>query len=148
MKTSPLVIGNWKMNPTSVSLARKLASDLKKRLARMTGTDVVIAPPYPYLETLRAVRSESKSFALGAQNVHDEKQGAHTGEVSIPMLESFDVTHVIVGHSERRAAGETDTEVNRKLLSVVKSGLTAVLCVGETKRDHAGHYLTTVEGQI
>lgn len=144
----PLVIGNWKMNPQSQSLAEKLAKEMKKLFAKSVGVDVVIAPPHVYLETIHRVQNGSSSFMMGAQNVHHEKLGAHTGETSLLMLQSYGVSHVILGHSERRAEGETDESVNLKLLAVIKAGLTGVVCVGESKRDHSGHYLTHIETQI
>lgn len=144
----PLVVGNWKMNPQSPSLATRLGKDLKKSLSRVSGAEVVVAPPYVYLHTLDAVRNGSGAFMLGAQDVHPEKLGAHTGGVSLPMLSGFGATHVIIGHSERRAEGETDEAVNRKLTAVVKAGLTAIVCVGEGKRDQGGHYLSFIENQI
>ncbi len=144
----PLVIANWKMNPQTVSVAKRLASDIKKDLARIDSVEVVLAPPAPFLSVVEEVRNGSKKFKLGAQNVHWEKLGAKTGEVSVLMLAGFGVSHVIVGHSERRAAGETNTEVNKKVRAVLKAGMTAVVCVGENKRDHAGHYLNVVEGQV
>lgn len=144
----PLVIGNWKMNPQSPSLAVRLGKELKKKLARTAGVEIVVAPPHVYLAGLDAVRNGSKTFSLGAQNVHHEKLGAHTGEVSLSMLKGLGVTHVILGHSERRAEGETDDEVNAKLVATVKEGLIGIVCVGERKRDPGGHYLSFIENQI
>lgn len=146
--TTPLVIGNWKMFPQSVSLATKLMKELKKRLSTARDVDVVIAPPFLYLDAVYQVKNSSKMFTLGAQNVHHEKLGSYTGEISISMLQSFGVTHVILGHSERRKEGETDKKINLKLLAMVKSGLTGVVCVGEVKRDHSAHYLSHVEEQV
>ena len=146
--TRPLVVGNWKMNPQSVSLSTKLGTHLKKIVSKVTGVDVVIAPPFVYLDAVSRARSGSRVFALGAQNVHHEKLGAHTGETSIPMLTDFGVTYCIVGHSERRKNGETDVMVNEKLIAIIKAGLTGVVCVGETKRDQGGHYLSHIETQI
>lgn len=145
----PLVIGNWKMNPQSLSLAVKLGKEFKKLFVRAGGgSQVVIAPPYVYLGAVGQTLTGSKVVTLGAQNVHYEKLGAHTGEVSLPMLMGFGVTHVILGHSERRAGGETDESVNQKLSATIKAGLTGVVCVGEEKRDQGGHYLSHIEGQI
>jgi triosephosphate isomerase len=144
----PLVIGNWKMHPQTDTLAKRLAQDLKKALAHKDDVTVVIAPPATFLATVGAVRNGAKSFRMGAQNVHKESLGAFTGEVSLPMLRSFGVEYVIIGHSERRAAGETDAQVNEKVMAVVKAGLTAVVCVGETKRDHGAHYLGDIERQV
>jgi triosephosphate isomerase len=97
---------------------------------------------------VHTVRGSASVFRIGAQNVHPESLGAFTGEVSIPMLKSLDVSHVIIGHSERRKAGETDNEVNAKMMSVIKAGLTAIVCIGETKRDHGAQYLGYIEAQI
>ncbi len=144
----PLVIGNWKMNPQSVSLSIKLTIDLKKKLNTVNDVDVVVAPPFVYLESVGNVKGGTKTFSLGAQNVHHEKLGAHTGETSLSMLQSLGVTHVILGHSERRAEGETDIEVNQKVSATIKEGLTAVVCVGEVERDHSAHYLAHIESQI
>ena len=144
----PLVIGNWKMNPQSESIALKLSKELKSRLAKNCGVEVVVAPPYVYLDTVSRIRNGSNLFMMGAQNAHHEKLGAHTGEVSLPMLGGYGVTHVILGHSERRAEGETDEMINQKLLAVIKAGMTGVVCVGELKRDHSGHYLSHIEAQV
>jgi triosephosphate isomerase len=144
----PLVVGNWKMNPQTVDMATRLATDIKKIIARVDGVEIVLVPPTLYLGAVHKVRSGSKVFALGAQNTHWEKLGAHTGEVSLPMLVSMDVSHVIIGHSERRRAGEKDEEVNKKMHATIKAGMTPIVCVGEWERDHAAHYLTFVEKQI
>ena len=144
----PLVIGNWKMNPQSIGVAKRLATEIKNKTLQLVGVDVVLVPPFVYLSTVEQVRNGSKKFALGAQDVHWEKTGAHTGEVSLPMLESLGITYVIVGHSERRAAGETNEKINKKLKSTIKTGMTAVLCVGEKKRDSGARYLNLVEKQI
>lgn len=144
----PLVVGNWKMNPLTAEMATRLAGEIKKTVARTEGVEVVIAPPTLYLLLVRALRNGKKPFALGAQNAHYEKLGAHTGEVSLPMLASVDVSHVILGHSERRADGETDAAVNTKLHAAIKANMTAIVCVGERVRDHAAHYLGDIEKQI
>ncbi len=144
----PLIVGNWKMNPSSLSQATKLGNELKKKFLKVQGAEVVIAPPYVYLESVIHAQGNSKSLLFGAQNAHSEKLGAHTGEISLPMLQSVGVTHIILGHSERRAGGETDEAVNIKLTAVLKAGLTSIVCVGESKRDHSGHYLTHIEMQI
>jgi triosephosphate isomerase len=143
-----LVIGNWKMNPQTDAMAKRLATDIKKTLAHAEGVEVVVAPPAIYIPIVESVRNSKKSFLVGAQNVHTETIGAFTGEISIPMLKSFDVRYVIVGHSERRKAGETDVDVNAKMTAIIKSGLTAVVCVGEAKRDHGAQYLGLIEMQI
>lgn len=144
----PLIIGNWKMNPISETLAIKLGTELKKKLASLTNVEVVVAPPILYLERIHGIRNSKRSFHLGAQNVHHEKLGAHTGEISLPMLKQYEVTHIIVGHSERRASGETDAQVHQKVTAILKAGCVAVICVGEEKRDAHAHYLSHIETQV
>jgi triosephosphate isomerase len=148
VRHEPLVIGNWKMNPQTDVVAKRLATEIKKALGRQDNVEVVLAPPAPYLSIVYGVQGGGKAFALGAQDVHPERLGAFTGEVSIPMLQSFGVRYVIVGHSERRKAGESEEDVQKKVSAVIKSGLHAVLCVGEVKRDHAAQYLSDIERQI
>ena len=144
----PLVIANWKMNPQSLGQATRLVTEVREGLSRRRKADVVIAPPSVFLQATSEVRNGSKLFSLGAQDVHWEKLGARTGEVSVPMLKSFGVTHVIVGHSERRAMGESDDVINKKVRSVIKEGIVPVVCVGEKKRDNGAHYLSLVENQV
>ncbi|MHB1118122.1 MAG: triose-phosphate isomerase family protein, partial [Minisyncoccota bacterium] len=85
---------------------------------------------------------------IGAQNTWMENEGAYTGEISPSMLASLKISHVIIGHSERRALGESDELVNKKILAAIKAGLTAVLCVGEGERDPDGEYLKYISRQI
>lgn len=145
---TPLIIGNWKMNPTSLSAAKKLFVAVRSGLGRKRlDVDIAIAPPFPYLSEMQRL-SPSGRIALAAQDVFFEASGAHTGEVSLPMLKSVGVTAVIIGHSERRARGESDEELYKDLTAVSKSNVTAVVCVGETKRDTQGHYFSAVERQL
>ena len=144
---SLLVIANWKMNPRTREEARALVADLKKSI-RVTGaTEVVIAPPFVYLDEVKKGIGAGK-LLLGAQNVSGEKLGAFTGDISVSMLESMGVTHIIVGHSERRAQGETDADVEKKVGGILKTQLTAVICVGERERDSHGKYFGLVETQV
>ncbi len=150
MKTGipPLVIGNWKMNPQSESVAIKFVKELKKGLSKKSEVEVVILPPHVYLGVVQNARNNSDTFMIGAQNAHHEKLGAHTGEISLPMLQQYGVTYVLLGHSERRTYGETDGLINLKLLATIKASMTGVVCVGEAVRDNGGHYLTLIETQI
>lgn len=136
------------MNPSTIATARKLFMDVRERMKTRSSTvEVVVAPPFPYIAALSSL-SPSKRIALGAQHAFPEASGAHTGEVSIAMLKSIGVSHVIVGHSERRAAGQTDTSVQEITAAVLKQKMHAIVCVGETKRDAQGSYFTTVETQL
>ncbi len=148
LRSEALVIGNWKMNPQTDVMAKRLVTEIKKSIGRHEGIEVVIAPPTIFLPIVGTVRGGSSAFQIGAQNVHTEALGAFTGEVSLPMLKSFDVTYVIIGHSERRKAGEAEDDIQKKVSAVIKGGGTAVLCVGEAHRDHAAQYLSDIERQV
>lgn len=143
-----LVVGNWKMNPTTLGLAKKLFLDIRKRIKHHPKhTDVVIAPPFPFISEMERL-SPSKRIELGAQDAFFENAGAHTGEVSVPMLKSVGCSYVIIGHSEMRAKGETDHEIFQDVKAVIKNGLTAIVCIGEDDRDAHGNYFSVVEAQL
>lgn len=143
-----VVIGNWKMNPQQEDGAVKLFADIKKLTNKKNAyAQTGIAAPFVFIPALAAKNTKSR-FALGAQDVSSVLQGTHTGEVSIPMLKGFGVTQIIIGHSERRAAGETDEQVRDKTHAVLKAGLTAVVCIGEHTRDAQGDYFSFVQSQI
>lgn len=148
MKKRVLVIGNWKMQPASRTLAIKLGKELKQKLGRERDTLIAVAPPFVYLDAVCTTLSNTKTVAFAAQDAFYEKPGAYTGEIALPMLKDFGVSYIILGHSERRALGETDEQVNKKLTVAVKDGFTGVVCVGERERDTAGHYLSLIEEQV
>jgi len=131
MSRSSLIVGNWKMfKPPgeAVEFARLLVVELQVP----TDREVVIAPAFPSLTAVAAVLRGSE-IALAAQNVHQEPQGAFTGEVAAGMLRDAGCRYVIVGHSERRTYfRETDELINRKLAAALASGLKPILCIGET----------------
>jgi triosephosphate isomerase len=130
----PLVIGNWKMNldfVEAVHLGQQIGVLLKNRPSEHT--EIVVAPPFVDLRSVASiVDSERIPIAVAAQHVNPNENGAHTGEVSASMLKRLGVTWVLVGHSERRAMyAMDDAVVTATLRAVVRSGLNAVLCVGE-----------------
>lgn len=130
-----LIVANWKMH-LAPGEAQRLLAKIQNGLPSESGTDVVVCPPFVDLPGLKADLLPAK-VKLGAQNLHARDDGPFTGEISGPMLKGL-VTHVIVGHSERRAMGETDKDVAAKLAAAVRNGLTPILCVGETlhEREH------------
>lgn len=142
-----MVIANWKMYVQSPEEAKKFASGLRRKRRLFNGVDVVIAPAFTLLPVVAAALKGS-SLRLGGQTVSEHDGGAHTGFVSASMLRKIGATHVIVGHSERRAAGETDAMIHAQLAAACKEGLTAVLCIGEHERDAAGAYLSVITQQI
>ena len=141
-----LVVGNWKMNPVDVDDAKKLALSVKRAMRGVTKTQVVLCPPFVYLSPLSTV--PKGALYLGAQNANPDMLGSFTGEVSYSQLYQFGVRFVIIGHSERRKMGESDELINKKVKSIVNSGMTAVVCVGESVRDHSGDYYSFVKNQI
>jgi triosephosphate isomerase len=145
---TPLVIGNWKMHGT-IPEARALATGIRDGLKRPRGVEVALCPPFTALAAVSEIVNGTP-IALGAQNCHHEPSGAHTGEISPPMLLDLGCRFVLAGHSERRREmGENDAQINRKVIAAVAHGLTPVLCVGETADERRqGLTFTTVEGQL
>lgn len=143
-----LVAGNWKMNGDLASNAA-LISAIKAGLAVDANVDVAICVPAPYLAQVEAAVSGSV-IGLGAQDVSAHAAGAYTGEVLAAMLVEFACQYVIVGHSERRAYhGETDQQVAAKTVAALKSGLTPIVCVGETlAQREAAQTNAVVGGQL
>jgi len=129
---TPLIAGNWKMFKT-VNEAKDAAGQLIQLVTDAKNVDIMIAPPFTSL-TVVAEIIQNSGIGLGAQNLHWEREGAFTGEISAPMLISAGCKYVIVGHSERRQYfGETDDTVNQKLRASSQAGLIPILCIGETE---------------
>ena len=145
-----IVAGNWKMNKT-FNEADELIGNIMDKLeeVELNGTEVIMCPPFPYLEMCTDY-SEDSYFMVGAQNVSDKESGAYTGEVSAAMLESFDVDFCIVGHSERRAYyGETDAMVAEKVNQLLKHEIRPIVCCGEVLEEReANEQFDVVERQI
>ena len=133
MSRTPFIAGNWKMF-TTADEAVALCRAVRERVESLAGVDVAVCPPFIHLERVRAALEGSR-VGLGAQNVHWEKQGAFTGEVSATMLQGL-VQYVIVGHSERRQYFcETDATVKGRLKAAIAHGLTPIFCIGETQQE-------------
>ena len=125
-----LLAGNWKMHKTPDETLAYFREFLPL-VAGHERDEIVVCPPYTDVDVAIEV-ARGSNVAIGAQNVHWKAYGAYTGEISAPMLVSLGVTHVIVGHSERRQYfGETDDTVNLRLKASLEAGLTAICCVGE-----------------
>ncbi len=139
-KARRLVIANWKMYIQSPDVAKKFISVLKRKVASYAGVEVWIAPPFTLLPVLKGVK-------LGGQAV-SAKQGAHTGEVSAAMLKEAGASFVLVGHFERRSAGDSDADVHAQLAAVAGEGLVPVLCVGESERSADGAHFSFIQEQL
>jgi len=127
-----IIAGNWKMNKTRPE-AKTLLEEIKPLVANAEGNvEVIACVPFTNLET--AINTTAGSnVKIGAENVHFEKSGAFTGEISADMLTELGVEYVVIGHSERRQYfGETDETVNKRTLAALEAGLKPIVCVGET----------------
>ena len=130
----PLIAGNWKMHKT-VAQAEEFIQALLPRVSTADGVEVAICPAYPALHAM-VDSTRGSRVAVYAQNMHQEAEGAFTGEVSAPMLSELDVAGVILGHSERRELfGETDRALQVKVTVALDAGLQPILCVGETEEE-------------
>ncbi len=127
----PLLAGNWKMYKT-IPEALELVNGLKASLAGVVDREILVCPAFVSLYAV-AQAVKGSSIELGAQNIFWEAKGAYTGEIAPAMLVDAGCKYVIIGHSERRQYfGESDETVNKKMLAAFRSGLTPIVCVGET----------------
>ena len=139
----PLIVANWKLNPTNQKEVKELFEKIKKGVSKIKGVEVVICPPFVFLPLI-------KGLSLGAQNVYFEEKGAFTGEISALMLKDLKIDYVIVGHSERRKHfKETDEIINRKIKKALAASLKIIFCVGETAGEKAaGKKSNILESQL
>ena len=139
--TKKLIVANWKMNPSSLKEAIKIA-----KASDVNG--VTLCVPSVFINPLKKVIKKAK---IGAQNISTEENGAFTGEISADMIYESGARYVIVGHSERRAMGENNLDINKKIKMALVKGLSPILCVGEKERDvnDINHeYFNVVKKQI
>jgi triosephosphate isomerase len=128
---TPLIAGNWKMFKT-VHEAVVFVKELRGQVKDVADVTIVVSPPFTALHAA-AEAARNSNIAVAAQNLHWEREGAFTGEVSGPMIAETSAEYVIIGHSERRRLfGESDAIVNRKVTAAFAAALTPIVCVGET----------------
>ena len=129
---TPIISANWKMHKT-IEEAEAFLGDFLPRVAEVSETEIVICPSYVALQASVELCAETR-VRVAAQNMHEQKEGAFTGEVSAPMLEEIGVGGVVLGHSERRTYfAETDDALARKVSAALAARLRPILCVGETE---------------
>ena len=135
-----LIIANWKCNPKTLKKAKKLFLGIKKGLPRKLKAKIVICPPFIYL---RGLNLGTKKLEIGAQDCFF-REGPFTGQISVSMLKNLGCTYVIVGHSEKRAAGEKDKLINLKLKACLEKHLIPILCVGETSKQEKNNQTSRI----
>jgi triosephosphate isomerase (TIM) len=129
---TPVIAANWKMHKT-IEEAEAFLGDFLPRVADVSETEIVICPSYVALQAAVELCAQTR-VRVAAQNMHEETEGAFTGEVSAPMLEEIGVGGVVLGHSERRTYfAETDDALARKVPAALAARLRPILCVGETE---------------
>lgn len=145
---TPLIAGNWKLFKT-LAEATALIEGLKPLVKNLQGVEIVVAPVFTAISTVVAA-TDGSQIKVAAQDCYWEEEGAFTGEVSPRLLRDAGCSHVIIGHSERRQYfGETDESVNLKSRAALASGLTVLLCVGETlAQREAGDTFRVIEEQL
>lgn len=143
-----IVAGNWKLNG-SRQANQRLVADILGGAADLTGTEILLCPPFVYLPTV-AEQIAGTAVQLGAQNVAAQASGAFTGEVSAAMLADVGCSHVIIGHSERRSLfGDTDELVAARFQAACEQGLIPILCVGESLEEReSGVTMAVIERQV
>ncbi|WP_432748488.1 triose-phosphate isomerase [Pectinatus frisingensis] len=144
----PIIAGNWKMNNT-IAAGTQLVKDLAPLVKENSKVDIVVCPTFTALPAVTEA-AKGTNIHVGAQNVHWEKSGAFTGEISTDMLKEIGVEYVVIGHSERREYfGETDEGVNKRARAALAAGLVPIICCGETlKIREAGTTNSFVKGQV
>lgn len=141
-----LLVANWKMNPQTKKDAEIIFNKIGSLVKNIKKVEVVVCPPYPYLYIKDKIKN--KKLKLGSQDVFYEKEGSYTGEISVLELKDFGVEYVIIGHSERRKLGDTNLDINKKIIATIKNTLKPIFCVGEVNRDVNGFYLSFIKEQL
>jgi triosephosphate isomerase len=142
-----LIIGNWKMYPATFKEAKELFAATRKAADVAKDVTLVVAPPALFLREL-AGSYKGTRIAFASQSAHWDKVGAHTGEVSVTQVADAGACYVIVGHSERRAGGETLEDTQKKVPAVLAAKMLPVLCVGELKRSDSGAHLDYIKDEL
>ena len=135
------------MNPQTLEEAKRIFNVSKLVAKSLKNTDVIVCPPFLFLQPLSKLNFPRNIF-LGVQNIASSEKGAFTGEVSAEMVKNLGANYSIIGHSERRAMGEANQIINKKLQIAFNNDLIPILCIGEKERDKEGLYLEFIKNQI
>ena len=147
MAGKPIVVANWKMHPATRADAKLLFAATKRIAEKQPSASIIVAPPSLYLSELaRGYRGRALNFA--AQHAREGDVGAFTGDISMAQVKDGHARYVLVGHAERRAAGESDEDTRKQIVSALANGLLPILCVGERQRDSGGEHLLFVKAQL
>lgn len=142
----PILVANWKNHPESLSRATIILNGLSKTPALYKKLQTYIAPPFPYFES---TQKKIKPFAsLASQDIFFATEGTYTGAVTPDILKNNGVKLAIIGHSERRALGETNEVVSDKIKCALRSGITPLLCIGEKERDIDGNHFEFIREEL
>jgi triosephosphate isomerase len=144
-----IIAANWKMHMTQGESEAFLTTFLRE-IGDLDEVEIVIAPPFTTIPKVSELVTQTQNIKVGAQNMHWERSGAFTGEISPAMLRELFVRYVVLGHSERRTLfGETDEIVNRKVHAAYGEVLRPILCVGETlEQREKGHFEKVLSSQL
>ncbi|MEI6478664.1 MAG: triose-phosphate isomerase [bacterium] len=143
-----IIVANWKMNPKTLVAAKDILDPIKKAFQRANlkgKKTIVICPPQSFFGIFEKL---PKNISLGAQDLSVYPSGAYTGEVSGGMLRSAGVSFVIIGHSERRAMGETTEILSKKIKRAFENKITPIICIGEKTRDSDGQFFIEIRSII
>ncbi|MFA6445936.1 MAG: triose-phosphate isomerase [Candidatus Paceibacterota bacterium] len=141
-----LIVGNWKMYVSTFNEARSIAQEVSLKIKGNKVHSVVLCPSFSHL--FRLSGGKKGLITWGAQDVGVHEEGAHTGETGARQLADSGISYVIVGHSERRAGGETNEVISEKVKRARAYGIVPIVCIGESVRDEHGDYLRVVREQI
>lgn len=141
-----LIIANWKMNPRTYREARVLFEGTRRAADKAPGVSLVVLPPSIFIREL--AKDRRGKVAFGMQSVSADSDGPHTGDISLLQAKDARATYALIGHAERRAAGETSVDTQAKVKAALLSKFTPVLCVGEKERTPNGEYLAVVREQL
>ncbi len=147
MAARSLIVANWKMHPTTRVDAKQLFAAVKRIAEKIPVASIIVAPPMVYISEL-ARGYKGRSIAFAAQHAHEGDAGAFTGEISMAQIKDAGAKYVIVGHAERRAAGESEEDVGRQVASAVTKKLAPILCIGERTRGMHGEHLVVIKEQL